>query len=62
LSKAAKSQLVSDALLGDPWIRDITGSLSVLALQQDVSLWTRIQQVQLDPSSPDRFIWKWSAN
>jgi hypothetical protein len=61
-NRASKSRLVSDALLGDCWIRDISGSLSVLALQQYVSLWVRIQQVQLHPNSPDRFIWKWSSS
>jgi hypothetical protein len=50
--RASKSRLVSDALLGDCWIRDISGSLSVLTLQQYVSLWVRIQQVQLHPNSP----------
>jgi hypothetical protein len=60
--RASKTRLVSDALLGDRWIWDISCSLSVLALQQYASLWVYIQQVQLHPNSPDRFTWKWSSS
>jgi hypothetical protein len=60
--RAAKSRPVCDALVGDCWIRDISGSLSVFALQQYVDLWGRVQQVRLAVNSPDRLIWKWSNN
>jgi hypothetical protein len=47
---------VSDVLLDVCWIRGITGSLSVLALHQYVSLWSRIQHIHLDHALPDKFI------
>jgi hypothetical protein len=59
---AVMTRLVSDALLDGRRIRDITGSLSVQALHRYVSLWLRIQHIHLDSTSPDKFIWKWSAN
>jgi hypothetical protein len=48
--------------LADSWIRDITGSLSVPALHQYISLWSCFQHIHLDPSLPVKFIWKWSVN
>jgi hypothetical protein len=56
-----KSRSVAEALHGDQWMRDITGALSVVALHQFVSLWTKVQAMQLS-SEPNRFIWRWTAN
>jgi hypothetical protein len=40
------------------WVRD----LSLQAMQQFVALWEFAQDVQLDASTPDKIIWKWTAN
>jgi hypothetical protein len=53
---------VADALQNDRWIVDITGSLSITALVHYVSVWTSMQEIQLDQGREDRFIWKWSSN
>jgi hypothetical protein len=51
-----KSRLVSDALQGDQWIRDISGSLSFQALSQCIDLWSQLQNFQLMPGVEDKFI------
>jgi hypothetical protein len=53
---------VAKALQNASWISDISGSLSVIALTQYVRLWIRLSQVQLVPSQPDKFLWKWTSN
>jgi hypothetical protein len=40
--RARKTQLTFEALQGDRWIQDISGSLSVTTLQQYVHLWSRL--------------------
>jgi hypothetical protein len=52
-------RVVADALHNDGWIADISGSLSIAALTQYISVWSRLQGFHLDQ---DRFIWKWTAN
>jgi hypothetical protein len=37
-----KSRLVSEALQGDRWIRDITGALGMVTLDQYIRLWCRL--------------------
>jgi hypothetical protein len=59
--RARRIRLVSEALAGDRWIVDISGSLSILALREYVELWSRLQSVHLDDQVEDRFIWKWTA-
>jgi hypothetical protein len=44
------------------WIRDIAGALSVSALAQYVTLWSRLQDLHLQSEVDDTFIWKWAAN
>jgi hypothetical protein len=34
----------------------------VLALQQYVSLWARLQDVQLQVNSPGQFLWRWTSH
>jgi hypothetical protein len=53
---------VAQALQNATWIRDISGSISVTALTHYVHLWTRLSDVQLVASQPDKFIWKWTSN
>jgi hypothetical protein len=60
--RAYKSRSVADALQDSQWIGDITGSLSVSALNQYVLLWSRIQTVVLHTDAQDKFIWKWAPN
>jgi hypothetical protein len=55
-----KTRLVSEALHGTRWIRDITGSLSAVALTQYVHLWDRLHHTHLRSDEEDKFIWQWS--
>jgi hypothetical protein len=56
------TQLVCEALQNDRWIADISGVLSVHALYQYVSTWSRLQGISLQQHVPDKFLWKWLAN
>jgi hypothetical protein len=60
--QARKNRLVAEALSNAAWIRDITGSLSASSLWQYVWLWMRLNSIQLDMATPDRFIWKWMSH
>jgi hypothetical protein len=53
--------MVAKALGHLQWVHDITGSLSMPALAQYLTLWAKLQQIHLSSSVDDRFIWKWSA-
>jgi hypothetical protein len=53
---------VAEALIDDQWISDITGSLSVTALAQYVSIWETLKGLQLAQELEDKFIWEWSSN
>jgi hypothetical protein len=56
------SRTVTVALHNNQWIMNISGSLSVSALVQYVSVWTSMQDIQLDQGRQDKFIWKWTSN
>lgn len=53
-----RKRAVRDALLDHSWVRDIGGSLSAAALAEYAFLWDMLLDVQLDPGTPNRFIWK----
>jgi hypothetical protein len=57
-----KCRTVRQALHNDQWVHDISGALSVQALQQYIVLWERISVISLALDTPDKFIWKWSAS
>jgi hypothetical protein len=59
---AWKNRLVSEAIPNGQWIRDITGSLSATAIRQYVCLWSKLNGMQLDTATPDRFVWKWISH
>jgi hypothetical protein len=40
-----KTQTVAEAVQNARWVRDIAGSLSIPALLQYISLWSRVQEL-----------------
>jgi hypothetical protein len=40
-----KTQIVAEAVQNARWVRDIAGSLSIPALLQYISLWSRVQEL-----------------
>jgi hypothetical protein len=54
--RVRKQRTISQALSNGQWIRDISGALSVQALQQYVQLWERASDVVLSLNPPDKFI------
>jgi hypothetical protein len=59
--RAAKERRVADALHNSRWITNIIGSLSITALQQYVTLWSRLLGVALN-NVKEKFLWRWTAN
>lgn len=49
-----------DALNETQWARDITGAPTAAVLIEYFRVWDTMQMVQLDPLSPDRYVWKWT--
>jgi hypothetical protein len=53
---------VKDTLTDRRWVRDITGACTAPVLYEYLHPWERLMHVQLRPSEPDRFVWRWSAD
>jgi hypothetical protein len=56
-----RKRLVSDGILGDAWVRDINGELSVDAVVQYMHMWDPVHGVVLSEGE-DSFTWKWTAD
>jgi hypothetical protein len=54
--RVIKSKVVSEGMLDDMWITDISGSLPIPALHQYVNLWSRMQSLTLSSNAEDKFI------
>lgn len=61
MSARRRQRSVLAALTDHQWTRDISGAPTAAVLVEYVPLWDTLQEVTLDPFTPDRFIWKWSA-
>lgn len=59
-----KRRSPKEALTDQTWVRDLNlqANMNARRLQQFVTLWEFAQDVQLDASTPDKIIWKWTAN
>jgi len=44
------------------WVRGIQGGLSVTAIAEYLQLWSRLDNVQLQPAQDDQCIWRWTNN
>jgi hypothetical protein len=53
---------VKDALFQRRWVRHITGARTALVLYEYVSLWEKMESIELRPFVGDRFIWKWTTD
>jgi hypothetical protein len=54
---------VAEGLLGNAWVRRITGELTVDATVSYLQLWSAIQDVpRLGDSQADSFRWKWTVS
>jgi hypothetical protein len=51
---------VADALMGNSWLSDICGLLTVPVLVQYIQLHEWVQDLQLNQEVEDSFIWRWS--
>jgi hypothetical protein len=60
--RAVRVRTVAHALQGGRWVADITGSLSMLGLQQYTALWECLQAINPDATAADRLLWKWALS
>lgn len=44
------------------WVQDITGALTVQVILDYLSVWDLVESTSLQPNTPDRFLWKWTAD
>ncbi|WVZ96688.1 hypothetical protein U9M48_042292 [Paspalum notatum var. saurae] len=60
---ARKNNPVASELLGDNWINSVKNKITTtIELVEFVSLWTKIQDVHLQPGIPDSITWKWTPD
>jgi hypothetical protein len=57
-----KTRTVQHALQNRNWVRDITGSLSVIAIIEYLHLWDKLEGIQLQPGQEDVVWWHWMAD
>jgi hypothetical protein len=58
--KARKQRTVAQGLLGQNWVWDIKGTLSVQVLVEYLQLWNLIDSIELQDDTPDRHTWRLS--
>jgi hypothetical protein len=60
--RARKNRTVAATLNNNAWRNDITGALTILVLVQFLQLHQRLEGVALQPGTPDKLLWKWTAS
>jgi hypothetical protein len=56
-----RARKVRDALHDKQWTRDVTGAPTAAVLLEYFQVWDALETIQLDPLTPDRYIWKWTS-
>ena len=56
------SMTVAEGLQRNNWIRKLTGGLSVQAIVEYLSLWSRLREITLVHSRQDALVWRWSVD
>ncbi|WVZ62402.1 hypothetical protein U9M48_012158 [Paspalum notatum var. saurae] len=59
--QTANSLTVAEGLMDRLWVRGISGGLSVTIVAQYLTLWERLERVQLHEDE-DKVVWKWAEN
>lgn len=62
VGRRRRGRTVRDALTDRRWVRDITGARTVPVILEYLRLWEMLETVQLQPTVPDRFVWRWTPN
>jgi len=57
-----KQRTVAQALNRDTWVRDITGALTVQVILENLLIWDRTRDIQLDDNLMDTICWKWTLD
>jgi hypothetical protein len=60
MGRKRRALTVREALNGRQWARDITGAPTVVMLLEYFHVWDTLEMLQLDPLTPDRYIWRWT--
>lgn len=57
-----KNRTMAQAVHGQQWTRDVTGTFSDPAVQEMELLWNHVQAIEPQEDREDTFRWKWSAD
>ena len=57
-----KGRTVAQGLANDAWVQDISGALTVQVILDFLMIWEATRNVHLQSDTPDKFIWKWTAD
>ena len=57
-----KRRMVAQGLANDAWVQDISGALTVQVILDFLMIWEATRNVHLQSDTPDKFIWKWTAD
>ncbi|WVZ85537.1 hypothetical protein U9M48_032454 [Paspalum notatum var. saurae] len=60
--RALKRRTVAEGLTDRKWVLDIRGALSVQVLVEYLQLWSLVDEVDLQPDTADRHIWRLSGH
>lgn len=62
IPRRRRQRSVLEGLTNRSWVLDISGAPTAAVLCDYVLLWEKLENVQLQPNEPDRFIWKWTPD
>jgi hypothetical protein len=62
VGKRRRGKTVRDALNNRRWVQDITGARTAAVILEYVQLCETLENVQLRPLEPDRFVWRWTPD
>jgi len=61
-SQARRCRSVAAGCSQRSWVRDITGALTVQVILDYLLIWDLVESTNLQPNTPDHFLWKWTAD
>ena len=61
-ARARQTRTVAAGCCQRAWVHDISGALTVQVILDYLRIWDMVESTQLQSSTPDRFLWKWTAD
>lgn len=60
--KRWRRHTVREALLDNQWAWDAAAASTTTFMAQFLRLWSILEEIQLDPDTPDRVTWRWTTD